>query len=104
MPNAAVLALALLCCICGMTFLALAMKPHWQQVRDDAGPSARTSMALRILAALALALSLWLCLTVDHVSIAALVWVMSLAAAALIVAFTLTWRPRWLGWFAFWIR
>jgi len=28
---------------------------------------------------------------------AALVWGMALAGSALIVAFTLTWRPRWLA-------
>jgi Protein of unknown function (DUF3325) len=31
---------------------------------------------------------------------AALVWVMFLAASALLVAFTLAWRPRWLAWLA----
>jgi hypothetical protein len=35
---------------------------------------------------------------------AALVWVMGLAAAALAVAFTLTWRPRWLMVLMPWVR
>ena len=35
---------------------------------------------------------------------AALVWVMALAAAALVVAFTLSWRPRWLAPLVAWVR
>ena len=40
--------------------------------------------------------ALALCLWVDHASMAVLVWVMAVAASALVVALTLTWRPRWL--------
>ena len=97
MPDAIRLALALLLSTVGMAWLALAMKTHWKQVRADT-PSATTVRTLRVFGAVALALSLWLCLGVDHVSMASLVWVMSLAAAALLVAFTLAWRPRSLGW------
>jgi hypothetical protein len=49
---------------------------------------------MRCLGALALLASLLLCLRVDHASMAALVWVMGLVAAALLVAFTLSWKPR----------
>lgn len=98
------LVLALLLSTCGMAWLALAMRGYWQQVRQGAGPSTRIVVTLRCLAALALALSLVLCLATDHVSMASLVWVMSLAASALIVAFTLTWRPQSLGWLLFWLR
>lgn len=83
-----------------MAWFALAMNVHWQQVRAGASLPRGKATALRIAGALALALSLWLCLGVDHVSMASLVWVMSLAAAALIVAFTLSWRPRLLAWLA----
>jgi hypothetical protein len=100
MPDVLQLALAFLCSTCGMALLALAMRVHWQQVRDDEGPSASAALVLRSLGAFAVALSLWVCLQVDHGSMAALVWVMSLAASASIVAFTLTWRPGWLGWLA----
>jgi len=43
-----------------------------------------------------LAISLGFCLTADHASMAALVWVMGLAASALAIAFALTWKPQWL--------
>lgn len=98
MPDALQLAIAFLCSTWGMALLALAMKAHWQQVHDDEGPSASAAVMLRSLGVSALALSLWLCLQVDHVSMAALVWIMSIAASALIIALTLTWRPGWLGW------
>ena len=50
----------------------------------------------RLFIMLAIAGSLGLCLAVDHASMAALVWVMALAAAALVVAMALSWRPHWL--------
>jgi hypothetical protein len=53
-----------------------------------------TERVLRGLGALALMAALVLCLAADHASMAVLVWVMTLAGAALTIAFTLTWRPR----------
>lgn len=90
------LLVALLCSIGGIAWLALAMQVHWTQVR---GTEARRStvLSLRLLGTGALALSLWACLRADHASMAALLWVMLLAASALAVAFVLAWRPRWLA-------
>lgn len=104
MHSSALLALALLLSICGMAWLALSLRVHWQQVRGDGGSSPRTDRTLRVLGYAALAGSLALCLSSDHGSIASLVWVMSLAAAALTVTFLLTWRPRTLAWLVFWVR
>jgi uncharacterized protein DUF3325 len=84
--------------ICGMAWLALAMKPHWAQVRGASAHSASTARKLRFAAAAALLLSLVVCLLVDHASMAALVWVMNVSASALIVAMTLAYRPGWLSW------
>jgi hypothetical protein len=91
------LLVALLCSIGGIAWLALAMQVHWTQVR---GTEARagTALSLRLLGAGALGLSLWACLRADHASMAALLWVMLLTAAALTVAFVLAWRPHWLAW------
>jgi len=103
MADALRLAAAILCSTCGMAWLALAMKPHWDRVR---GPELRphgTARSLRALGAGALAGSLLLCLSVDHVSMASLVWVLLLSASALGVAFTLAFRPRWLGWSVGWM-
>jgi hypothetical protein len=98
------LALALVSSTCGMAWLALAMKVHWQQVRGSVLLSNTGITVLRILGAVAIALSLWLYLGVDHGSMASLVWVMSLAASALIVALTLTWAPRRLAPLSMWVR
>lgn len=104
MPDALMLATAVAAATAGMGWLALAMDVHWQQARGADPLAPATVRTLRLLGAVALAVSLALCLTVDHASITSLVWVMALAAAALAVAFMLTWRPRWLGWLAPWVR
>lgn len=98
------LAAALLACVVGFAWLALAMEPHWRQVRGDAPISRRVATVLRVLGAAALLLSFLLCLQVDHVSMASLVWVMALAASALIIAFTLAYRPRMLALLVAWVR
>ncbi len=88
-------------CVAGLGWLALAMEVHWHQVRGGQPPAA--PRWLRALGVLALLLSLLACLRADHASMAALVWVMTLAAAALTVTFTLSWRPRLLLPLAFWV-
>lgn len=89
--------------VAGLGWFALAMEAHWRQVRGKAPMTARTATLLRGLAIAALAGSLALCLSVDHASMAAIVWVMTLAGGALIVAFTLAWRAAWLRWLIIWV-
>ena len=97
MLEALLLALAVVANIAGMGWLALAMEVHWAQVHGPAPAPRRTVAWLRLRGAAGLAASLWLCFLVDHASMAALVWFMTLAGAALVIAFTLTWRARWLS-------
>lgn len=97
MRSAWLLLTALLAAFLGFAWLALAMETHWRQVVKSESLQRKSVFILRMAGALALALSLGLCLQVDHVSMASLVWVMSLAAAALAVTFVLTWRPQWLA-------
>lgn len=104
MPDALLLVFALLSNVAGLGWLALAMEAHWQQVRGTPAPARGAVLVLRVLGGAALVLSLLVCLRVDHVSMAALVWVMALAAAALLVAFTLSWRARWLAPLVAWVR
>jgi len=104
MRDALMLAAALAANVAGLGWLALAMDVHWQQVRGRAPQTRAMVRLLRVLGVLGLAGSLALCLAVDHASMASLVWVMALAAAALVVAFTLTWRARWLGVLVAWAR
>lgn len=90
---------AFLATLTAMGWLALAMNAHWKQVYQGL-PSPRTAIVLRSLGGSGLLVSLLLCLSVDHASMASLVWVMLLGAAAMIIAFTLTLRPHWLGFLA----
>lgn len=100
---ALLLSLALLACIAGMGWLALSMPTHAQQVWN-ATPSPQRARALRWLGGIGLAAALVLCMRADHPSMAVLVWCMSLAGAALAIAFALAWRPHWLRALAPWVR
>lgn len=105
MPKSALLLVALLCSVGGLAWLALAMEVHWQRARGtDVGPGRATVIGLRVAGTGAVLASLLVCLRADHVSMAVLVWVMSLGAAALAVALVLAWRPRWLAWLVAWAR
>ena len=98
MPDGILLGVAWLCSLVGVAWLALAMDPHWQHARGVRGrPRWATPFALRALGGIALLASLLLCLRADHATIAVLVWIMSLAVAAVLVALTLAWRPSWLA-------
>ncbi|WP_257824615.1 DUF3325 domain-containing protein [Rhizobacter sp. J219] len=97
MPEVFKFTIALAACVAGMGWLALAMEVHWQQVRGARPLSRRSAVVLRVLGTMALGASLLACFWVDHATMAPLVWVMAIAGAALLIAFTLSWRPRWLG-------
>ena len=97
MPESVVLLLAALANLAGLGWLALSMEVHWAQVRGSVPAPGGLVRCLRLLGVCGLVASLLLCLRVDHASMAALVWCMTLAGAALAVAFVLAWRARWLG-------
>ncbi|WP_334178521.1 DUF3325 domain-containing protein [Pseudoxanthomonas sp.] len=101
--SALLLLAALVASVAGMGWLALSMPVHAQQVWSAplAAPARR---ALKVAGAVALAVALGLCLAVDHATMASLVWVMGLTAAAASVAMTLAWRPRWLRLLVPWMR
>lgn len=104
MNDGLLLGIALVVTIAGVCWLALSLDAHWRQVRGAQRLKPASVKLLRALGAVALLVSLGICLHVDHPSMASLVWVMALAASALIVAFTLSWRPRWLAPLVIWIR
>ena len=97
------LAAALLSSLAGMAWLALSMQVHALQVWPRQ-PSPATLRLLRILGSFSVCVALVLCLAVDHATMAVLVWVMALSAAAMLVAFTLSSQPQRLRVFAPWIR
>ena len=97
------LAAALLSSGVGLGWLALAMDVHWRHVRAGTPLTRRKAVMLRSLGVSALAISLGLCLAADHATMAALVWVMSIAGGALAIALTLAWRPRALRALVAWV-
>jgi len=98
MADTALRALAFLCALSGMSWVALAMESHWGQVREASTYKVAVAGRLRFVGAAALLASFAVGLRVDHASMASLVWIMSSSASALIVAITLAYRPRWLAW------
>jgi hypothetical protein len=96
MPDSVLLAAALVCAVFGMSWLALAMDVHWNQVRN-APLSRRSMMILRTLGAVSLSGSLVLCLIADTATMAVLVWTMLLAVGAAATAFVLSAQPRMLA-------
>ena len=98
------LVLALACSLCGMTWLALTLPVHFQQVLGAAALSKQSTKTLRALGSGALVASLLACLRADHPSMSGLVCLMLLTASALLVAFRLAWQPRLLGGLVSWRR
>lgn len=89
------LILAALSCFAGFAWLALAMNVHWQQVMaTGSAPSAPVRKILRVLGWLGLLVSAMFCFIADRPSMAALVWLMLLAACAPSIGMLLAWRPQ----------
>ena len=103
MPEALLFIAAQLCCVIGLGWLALSMEPHWRQLRGSQLLRPAVVTSLRLLGSFALVASLVICVVADHPSMAALVWPMTLASSALLVAFTLTWRPHTLAPLLVWV-
>lgn len=98
------LSLALFLSFVGLALQALAMERHWRQLRSTQPLKRSMVRVLRIAGATSLTGSLALCLAVDHPSMAALVWVMTLALSAIALALLLAWRPGWLSPLIRWAR
>lgn len=104
MHDALMLSAAVAGNVAALGWFALAMPAHWRQLRG-AQPLTRGNVTmLRMLGVAGLLFSLVLCFRVDAASMASLVWIMSVAGAALAVAFTLAWRPRMLAPLIVWTR
>jgi hypothetical protein len=100
MPSTVLLSLAFVTGVTGMAWFALAKLPHWRQVTGEEWQHGGTRSALRFAGAVALGVSLGLCLAADHITMSFLVWIMIQAAGALGVALLLAFRPRTLRWIA----
>ena len=97
MPDFMTLTLAFAAAVVGMGWLALTIDMNYARVGKRGALTSSGLARLRLLSTIGVTASLALCLSVDHVSMAALVWIMLLAAAALVITFTLAWRAHWLA-------
>ncbi len=87
------LTLAAVICLASFAWLALAMEPHWKKVQVGSS-SAHPAKVLRIIGWSGLLVSAAICFLADRPSMAALVWIMLLAACAPSIGMLLAWRPR----------
>lgn len=88
---------------CGIAWLALAMRVHWVQVFTRRPRSPRARLVLRLMGGAALLMSFLMFVQSSHISMAPLVWLMSLVGSAITVAMLLAWRPRVLAPLAPWL-
>lgn len=79
---------------CGFACLALAMTDHWAQVNGQHEGAAPRRLRLAGFALLGVAYAL--CVYRDGASFGSLLWTVLMSAAAIAVALTLTWRPKFL--------
>jgi hypothetical protein len=93
MADAMWLLFAALAALVGMGVLALSLESHWHHVSPKPAPGDAGKKRLRALGSLSLICALAFCLLADHATMAALVWIMFLAAAAFSVSMLLTWLP-----------
>jgi uncharacterized membrane protein len=80
----------------GMSYLALSLKSHWQQLQSLKKLSQQRVIVYRIVGSVFIFAALIFCFRADQPSIAILVWVMSATVTAKAVAFTLSYRANWL--------
>jgi len=96
MPDSLLLLALLVAAYAGFALLALSQARHWRIVIGDVALPRRRVRVLRTLGGALIALSLILALVRDGPSFGSLLWATAISVAALAVAFTLAWRPRWL--------
>jgi len=100
MPDSLLLLALFAAAYAGFALLALSQSRHWRAVVGDAALPRSRVLVLRMIGGVLIALSLLLALTRDGPSFGSLLWATAISLAALAVAFTLAWRPRWLRLFA----
>lgn len=80
----------------GFAWLALAQERYQDPVYGHSCSIARVAIARRAIGSIAIGMSLPACMVSQGASFGCLLWPLSMGAAAMAVALTLSWRPRWL--------
>lgn len=79
----------------GFSLLALSQARHFETVHACPPPTG-TRTASRMAGFTAIGLCLPLCIVSEGAGFGSLLWLLLISAAAMAIALTLTWRPRWL--------
>lgn len=87
---------AALLALSGFALLALSQQRHLDRVLGSNSPLAHKLRAQRATGFIALGLSLVACLASQGAGFGSLLWVLLICAAAMSIAFMLSWRPHWL--------
>jgi ABC-type Co2+ transport system permease subunit len=87
---------ALLLALLGFALLALSQERHLARIFKQNQHLAPNSRAQRATSFIAISLSLPACITSQGAGFGSLLWGVLICAAAMAIAFTLTWRPQWL--------
>lgn len=88
--------MALLLDLLGFALLALSQPHHRERAYESYGTVAFAHPTQRAIGFIAIGLSLCASIASQGASFGCLLWVLLMSASAFTVAFTLTWRPRWL--------
>ena len=80
----------------GFALLALSQPHHRARVYGENSTVALAVSTQCAIGFIAIGMTLPACVLSQGASFGTLLWVMEMAAAAMAVAFTLTWRPHWL--------
>ncbi|MGC1174129.1 DUF3325 domain-containing protein [Polaromonas sp.] len=80
----------------GFALLALSQERHVERVFGHHARPAPALRAQRATGFTAIGLGLPICIAAEGAGFGSLLWVVLVCAAAMSIALTLTWRPRWL--------
>ena len=95
MRETALLLVLLAAAYVGFALLALSQRRHWTRAIGEGEPSPEQARRLRILGYALLAIAFVLAVLRDGASFGIVLWATAISIAAIAVALTLTWRPRW---------
>ena len=79
----------------GFALLALSQRRHWTRAIGEGEPPPRQARRLRVAGYALLAVAFVLAVLRDGASFGIVLWASVISVAAIAVALTLTWRPRW---------
>lgn len=81
----------------GFSILALAQDRHWEAVTGMAADRRRHGAHLRVVGGALQCAACALTVPSQGMAFGILLWAIAMTAAAMLIAFTLAWRPHWMA-------